>query len=421
MKCDKASELISLYIDKELNRQDEQLLMEHLSECDDCRNEYEQLKVMVEELNNIPLVELPNGYHSELILKIENTKVDNAENISYFKPKENNQNNNKKTNWKKYSAIAAALFILVVVGSGLGGNSKRGTKEQSADQKYSESAAPAAEDIDASPRDINVDGAAFDEASGESKEVSTISNKLNLSNSQNNERMKIKRLYAGLEVKDFDEAITKLKEITEANGGYVENYTSYVYNYDDTNGISLKQGDITLRMPKESYEASKNLLNEIGSITDENETTEDVTAEYIDTQGRLNMKLKEEERLLELIDKSNTIEDIIKIESRLGEVRADIESYTTSIQNWDRLVQFSTITLNIVEVTDSKITSIDSDFGSKIQNSFIYSINIMSMLGQNTVIALAGLFIPILIIAFIAFCAVNIKKKKKKDVKKNDK
>ena len=237
---------------------------------------------------------------------------------------------------------------------------------------------------------------------------------------QFSERLKIKRLYVSIQTREYDAAITAFKSFAESNGGYVQNYYSNNYYYDSVSGVSLREGNITLRIPKESFDESKSLIKEYGEVLNEDENTEDITSEYVDTEGRLRMKRLEEDRLLKLLEKSENIEDIIKIEERLGYIRSDIESYTSLIKNWDRLVEFSTVTISVTELSEAKISTLAPDFSTRMKDSFIESINNFSSDIQNLLISIAGnlIYVIIFIIAAVfIFLIVRNRKKKKKGAK----
>ena len=41
MECEKALELISLYIDGELNKEEQEEIIKHMEQCESCKKEYE--------------------------------------------------------------------------------------------------------------------------------------------------------------------------------------------------------------------------------------------------------------------------------------------------------------------------------------------------------------------------------------------
>ena len=58
----------------------------------------------------------------------------------------------------------------------------------------------------------------------------------------------------------------------------------------------------------------------------------------------------EQERLLSLLEKAETVEDIIVIETRLSEVRYELESYGSQLRTYDNKVDYSTVNIDIREV-----------------------------------------------------------------------
>ena len=68
---------------------------------------------------------------------------------------------------------------------------------------------------------------------------------------------------------------------------------------------------------------------------------------------------------------AETVEDIILLEDRLTELRYEIESLQSTLNNWDRRVSYSTVYLNIQEVqeytpeAENKLT-----FGQKLARAF---------------------------------------------------
>lgn len=62
MKCNEAQELLSLYIDRELDESQIQAVEEHLAACSACNNEYLELSEMVNLLKEIEEVPLPESF-----------------------------------------------------------------------------------------------------------------------------------------------------------------------------------------------------------------------------------------------------------------------------------------------------------------------------------------------------------------------
>ena len=71
MNCEKAKELLWGYYRQELTADEAAELEQHLEGCADCQEEAEFCREMVTMLNTLSEEELPEGYHTELMQKLE--------------------------------------------------------------------------------------------------------------------------------------------------------------------------------------------------------------------------------------------------------------------------------------------------------------------------------------------------------------
>lgn len=97
--CEEVINNISLYIDNELNDKEVEEFEKHISQCDNCTKELEDIKEVVLRVNNLEEIELPEGFHEELVLKL------NKESIKWYNTK----------NFKKYTLAASLFFIFISV------------------------------------------------------------------------------------------------------------------------------------------------------------------------------------------------------------------------------------------------------------------------------------------------------------------
>ena len=420
--CEWIKENMSLYLDDELNRQEKGEVIEHLENCKNCKTEYDILKTMVEELNNTEFLPLPEGYHNEVMEKINEQKVSKI-----------NFGQKRTVNWKKYSAIAAAC-VLTVVGVGAIGDMFQngyvgissapqagGNTERMSDSFNSFEIAET--DISVTSADINstVEVQHFNNADtmsggdGDRREVvifEEISSK------------KIKNTGIEIEIEDFDSTVKFVQDMVENSGGYIENYSSYIYFEDFERDIFLKAGGLTVRVDKDQYSAILEYIRSVGKVKYENEYVYDVTSQYIDVEARLNAKKTEEKKLIDLINDADTIADIIAIESRLSEVRGYIENFEMQIRGWDREVDYSSIYITLTEKNPKGMTSIDEDFCERIKDGFIKSVNSVISGFQYIAVSLAIMSVPILLMVvfgvMILFVARGVLKKNKNADKKQE-
>lgn len=98
MNCDEIRELLSLYIDNNLDQEQMIEIEKHLLVCDACKNEFDGIVLVINAMKNLPEVEIPTHFDSELR---ENLKI----------VAEGNRKKVKQNKWIRYSSIAA-LFIV---------------------------------------------------------------------------------------------------------------------------------------------------------------------------------------------------------------------------------------------------------------------------------------------------------------------
>ena len=164
-----------------------------------------------------------------------------------------------------------------------------------------------------------------------------------------------KIIYSGeaeVETRDFDDSIAKLMEMLGEYGGWIESSSLSGANYYSISrgNSGNRSASYTLRIPSDKFETMMNSLSEIGNVPYTYTYSENVTAQYYDTQARLTAYETQEARLLEMMEKAETVSDVITIEEKLTELRYQIESLQSTLNNWDRQVSYSTLRVGVTEV-----------------------------------------------------------------------
>ena len=137
-------------------------------------------------------------------------------------------------------------------------------------------------------------------------------------------RKLIRTFDMSIETKEFDEVLSGIQEKVQKLGGYIEQSSldgGSAY-YSDYNRYS----NMTVRIPSDKLDGFIENVKETANVTYISESTEDITLKYVDTESRKIALETERDRLLELLEKAETVEDIITIEGRLSEVRYQLES-----------------------------------------------------------------------------------------------
>ena len=162
----------------------------------------------------------------------------------------------------------------------------------------------------------------------------------------------IRRAELTIQTEAFDQAVQGLQRLTESCGGYFERSSVYGGSYRDAD--ARRSGEYVVRVPGEQYQSFLSATGELGYVTQCTQTSQDVGEEYFDTESRLKTQRTKQERLLALLEKAQTMEEIIALESALSEVEYQIEQYTSTLNRYDALVDFSTFIIYLDEV--AKVT-----------------------------------------------------------------
>lgn len=159
---------------------------------------------------------------------------------------------------------------------------------------------------------------------------------------------------ATVETTDFDTTVSALSELIESYGGWVQSSSVSGANYySQSRGYSsLRSAYYTLRIPSDRFSELMTGLSSLGNVPYTYTYSENVTSQYYDTQARLTAYETQETRLLELLEQAETVDDVITIESELTELRYEIESLQSTLNNYDRQVNYSTLDLTLEEVEE---------------------------------------------------------------------
>ena len=225
---------------------------------------------------------------------------------------------------------------------------------------------------------------------------------------------KIRTVTMSLECKNMDSAEKELKERVKTQGGYIESEDySALSDWND-----VKTMNFTIRIPKEKVDDFLDFLNGEGRIISKSENLEDVRLQYRDAKNHIKALETEQERILALMDKAETVDQLIALENRLTEIRYQLDSYHSEVLDYDNRVNFSTIYLDIQESINGKIHDTGSySFFDQVRDGFIR--NLIGIRGFFATIALFSLvFIPqillvILFILGIVFLNKKLNKRKK--------
>lgn len=213
--------------------------------------------------------------------------------------------------------ILLAALALVLCNTGCDGGSRSGSMSEApmAEKSW---AADEKQSLPAAPEEINADTATY-----ERKLTKTGSIRF-----QSSDMGKTRLLLANA-VSETQAYISS--ENASETGGRIEN-------------------TVTIRVPAGNFDA---LMQKIESsamkIDYKNIDVQDVTQEYIDLDTRIRTKKEVEARYQELLKRANTVDEILKIEAQIGDIRAEIESAEGRLRYLSKQVTYSTLTVTYYE------------------------------------------------------------------------
>jgi RNAse (barnase) inhibitor barstar len=232
-------------------------------------------------------------------------------------------------------------------------------------------------------------------------------------------RKLIKNANLSVETESFDDLLVAIEQRITSLNGYMENFNVSNYSrYNNSNTAYNRYASMTIRIPAVNYDFFMREIDNLSNVLNRSESTRDVTLEYVDIESRKDALTVEYDRLLVLLERAETIDDIIRLESRMSDVRYQIEWMASSLRTYDNLVDYSTIYLDVSEVKELTPVHEQSTW-EKIATGFVNSLkgvgNGFRNFFINFIIAspyLVVIAVFIVIIVIIIKVVIRIVKKK---------
>ena len=220
---------------------------------------------------------------------------------------------------------------------------------------------------------------------------------------------------ATVETTEFDGTIEKLSALVEQYGGFVESSSVNGSNYyTQSRGYSSTRcASYVIRVPSEKFSALMGSLSTLGNVPYSHTYTENITAQYYDTDARLTAYQAQEARLLEMMEAAKTVEDLIAIEEKLTELRYQIESLQSTLKNWDRQVAYSTLDLEVQEVVEYTPESRMS-YGQELALALSSGLKRTGEFFKDLLLAIVGALPALVILAVVLAILIPVWKKRRK-------
>jgi hypothetical protein len=193
----------------------------------------------------------------------------------------------------------------------------------------------------------------------------------------------------------FQESVRDGIAAAERYGGFV--LTTRVQ--DEEEG----RGSITLRVPAARFGAALADLEALGDVKSETVSGVDVSQEFIDLQARLRHLLVQENVMLELMERAQTIPDTIRVQGQLEGIQLEIERLRGRIRFLDDQTDLSTIEVRLHEV--GAVTAKEGEFSkawARAQEAFVTII--------AGLITSLGVIVPVAVLLALVIFMISILK-----------
>lgn len=298
----------------------------------------------------------------------------------------------KRMNYSKFALLLTCILLL----AGCGGSSSKAT--DSIATNTTEAAGATGWADDAMTEEAKSEYGDPQEAEAVTEESTSES----FENDLNNRKL-IKTVYLDMQTEDFDSLKDNLEETIESNGGYIESSYLNTPKSDDL----YRSYELTIRIPADKMDLFIETIGSLGYITSKNETIEDVTLTYVDMTAYKEAMETEYKKVLELLENATELDQILVLESKLSELRYEINSYESRLRTYDNLIDYSTIHIYVNEVKYAIETK--DTIGSRISSGFLsslYSVRdffvelFVAFVSNLPVLIVLAVFIGIMILIF---------------------
>ncbi len=218
------------------------------------------------------------------------------------------------------------------------------------------------------------------------------------------------RIDVRIPIGTFDAKSSQVRAIAAELGGYVSSGESYVEQYEDGR---YAVGWVTLRIPSDRFEDAVDRVERLGERVSSSLSSQDVTEEYIDLEGRLNYWEQQEEFYSKLLNEAETIDDLVTIQSRMQDVLLNIEQIEGRLRYLDGKTSFATLTVGLTEVPDI-LQPPDEGEPNPIQEAFEQAGDVLLATVGFLIIA-AAVAIPIALLVLFAWLVFKLFTPKRKE------
>ncbi|MBO4854542.1 MAG: DUF4349 domain-containing protein [Oscillospiraceae bacterium] len=211
-----------------------------------------------------------------------------------------------------------------------------------------------------------------------------------------------------LETLEFDKAMDDITALAERYGGYFEEQTVAGYS------SGYRYARLTVRVPSEHFTAFYSEMGSVCHTVRRDSSQQNISEAYYDVESRLNTAKTKLARLQELLAEAGTMADIITIESAISETEQVIDNLSGTLRNYDHLVDYATVTVELDEVYrlsgtgDAPLT-----LGQRLGGAFVTGLQSVGEFFESVLVWLAYSWLWLVILAAIIIVCIRLAQRKR--------
>ncbi len=173
----------------------------------------------------------------------------------------------------------------------------------------------------------------------------------------------VKTADISLLVQSIDDTLQQTSQIVEQQQGDVLGLQD-----EKPESGGRQTASMRMRVPQARLETTLDALAKLGTIQNRTLTAEDVTNQLVDFQARLRNLRQTENSLLQIMNRSGSVGDVLKVAQELSKVRESIEQIDAQLKSLTNRVAYSTINLTLESAVSS--TAPQQPLGVQVQDTW---------------------------------------------------
>jgi hypothetical protein len=202
-----------------------------------------------------------------------------------------------------------------------------------------------------------------------------------------------------IEVPDVTKSLVRVRAMAVELGGYVGGSQA---------GTRDEPATLTLRIPADRFEDALARLHELeGDVVVEATSEQDVTSTVVDLEARIANLQASETQYRTLLGQAVKVDDILAVQSRLDDVRGQIEQLQAQHKELSGLADLSTLTVTLIPSALQQAAG-NWDPGKTVSDAFAALVDVGQAVGDG-VIWFAIVWLPaLLVLAVIVLLALRV-------------